>query len=145
MKRLDVPLPHETGFNAADDPYTESEFLKICEDYRVPNDPMRYRDKKFYWTYQSSVGWPDDYIGPDSVTRWIIKTSVGFTDVGLLTLSHLGGGGGFHPWETLLNNSKTAQDIKMKFFKFNPTLIRIILHIMTILINFGCSHGNLLL
>ena len=41
LKRLQTPLPHETGFNTADNPYTESEFLKICEDYRVPNDPMR--------------------------------------------------------------------------------------------------------
>ena len=50
LKRLQTPLPHETGFNAADNPYTESDFFKICEDYGVPNDPMRYRDKKFYWT-----------------------------------------------------------------------------------------------
>ena len=35
LKRLQTPLPHETGFNAADNPYTESEFFKICEDYRV--------------------------------------------------------------------------------------------------------------
>ena len=42
-----MPLPHETGFNVADNPYTESEFLKICEDYRVPNDPMRYGDENF--------------------------------------------------------------------------------------------------
>ena len=48
---------------------------------------MRYRDEKFYWTYQRGVHWPDDYIGPDSMTRWIIKTSVGFTDVGLLRIS----------------------------------------------------------
>ena len=41
LKRLQVPLPHETGFNIAGNPYTRSEFLKICEDYRVPNDPMR--------------------------------------------------------------------------------------------------------
>ena len=47
LKKLQVPLPHETGFNAADNPYTESEFLKICEDYRVPNDPMKYRDENF--------------------------------------------------------------------------------------------------
>ena len=26
LKRLQVPLPHETGFNTADNPYTESEF-----------------------------------------------------------------------------------------------------------------------
>ena len=87
LKRLQVPLPHETGFNTADNPYTESEFLKICEDYRVPNDPMRYRDEKFYWSYQCGVGWPNDYLGPDSMTPWIIETSVGFTDVGLLRIS----------------------------------------------------------
>ena len=34
-------------FNATDNPYTELEFLKICKDYRVPNDPMRYRDENF--------------------------------------------------------------------------------------------------
>ena len=87
LKKLQVPLPHETGFNAADNPYTESEFLKICEDYGVPNDPMRYRDEKFYWSYQHGIGWPDDYLGPDSMTRWIIEKSVGFTDVGLLRIS----------------------------------------------------------
>ena len=71
----------------ADNPYTESEFFKTCEDYGVPNDPMRYRDEKFYWTYQCGVHWPDDYLSPDSMTRWIIEMSVGFTDVGLLRIS----------------------------------------------------------
>ena len=80
-------MPDETGFNIADNPYTESEFFKICEDYGVPDDPMRYRDEKFYWSYQHGIGWPDDYIDPDSMTRWIIETSVGFTDVGLLRIS----------------------------------------------------------
>ena len=71
----------------ADNPYTESEFLKICEDYGVPNDQMRYRDEKFYWTYQCSAHWPDDCIGLDSMTWWIIEKLVGFTDVGLLRIS----------------------------------------------------------
>ena len=44
---------------------------------------MKYRNEKFYWTYQHGVGWPDDYIGPDSMTRWIIEKSYGFTSVGL--------------------------------------------------------------
>ena len=72
------------ALNVSDNPYTESEFLKICEDYRVPNDPMKYRDEKFYWTYQRSplknfiekFYWTyqrgslaDDYIGPDSMTQ----------------------------------------------------------------------------
>ena len=48
---------------------------------------MRYRDEKFYWTYQRGISWPDDYIGPDSMTRWIIEKLVGFTDVGLLRIS----------------------------------------------------------
>ena len=26
LKRLQVPLPYETGFNASDNPYTESDF-----------------------------------------------------------------------------------------------------------------------
>ena len=47
---------------------------------------MRYRDEKFYWTYQCGVHWPNDYIGPDSMMRWIIEKSVGFTDVGLLRI-----------------------------------------------------------
>ena len=80
-------MPHWTGFNTADNPYMSSEFLKICEDYRVPNDPMKYQDEKFYWTYQGGVHWPDDYIGPDSMTRWIIEKSDGFTNVGLLKIS----------------------------------------------------------
>ena len=86
LKRLQVPLPHKTGFNAADNPYTESEFFKICEDYGVPNNPMRYRDEKFYWSYQRGVHWPDDYLGPDSMIQWIIEKSQGFTDVGLLRI-----------------------------------------------------------
>ena len=56
-------------------------------DYRVPNDPMRCRDEKCYWTYQCGVDWLDDYLGPDSMMRWIIEKSVGFTDVGLLRIS----------------------------------------------------------
>ena len=87
LKKLQTPLPHETGFNAADNPYTESEFFKICEDYRVPNNPMKYQDEKFYWSYQRGIVWLNDYLGPDSMTQWIIETSVGFTDLGLLRIS----------------------------------------------------------
>ena len=87
LKRLQVSLPHEASFNAADNPYTKEEFFKICEDYGVPHDPMRYRDEKFYWTYQHGVVWPNDYIGPDSMTHWILEKSQGFTNVGLLRIS----------------------------------------------------------
>ena len=42
---------------------------------------MRYRDEKFCWTYQHGVGWTD------SMTRWIIEISQGFTDVGLYRIA----------------------------------------------------------
>ena len=48
---------------------------------------MKYRDEKFYWTYQHGIHWPDDYIGPDLMTRWIIEGSVGFTDVELYKIA----------------------------------------------------------
>ena len=35
LKKLQVLLLHETGFNAADNPYTSEEFFKLCEDYKV--------------------------------------------------------------------------------------------------------------
>ena len=85
-EKITDSIATETGFKAADNPYTESEFFKTCEDYRVSNDPMRYRDEKFYWTCQHGVHWPDDYIGPNSMPWWIIEKSVGFTDVGLLRI-----------------------------------------------------------
>ena len=56
LKRLQVLLPHKASFNAANNPYTNEEFFKICEDYGVLHEPMRYRDEKFYWTYQCGVG-----------------------------------------------------------------------------------------
>ena len=48
---------------------------------------MKYQDEKFYWTYHHGVRWPNDYIGPDSMTRCIIEKSDGFTDVGLYRIS----------------------------------------------------------
>ena len=55
LKRLQVPLPYESGFNAANNPFSSEGFFKICEDYEVPHDSMKYRDEKFYWTYQRGV------------------------------------------------------------------------------------------
>ena len=87
LKRLQVPLPDEASFNASDNPYTSSEFFKTCEDYGVPNDPMKYWDENFIGLISAGVRWPNDYIGPDSMTRWIIEKSDGFIDVGLCRTS----------------------------------------------------------
>ena len=81
LKRLQVLLLHEASFNATDNPYTKEEFFKICEDYGVPHNPIDYWVEIFNWTYQHGVTWPNDYIGPDSMTCWIIEKSQGFTHV----------------------------------------------------------------
>ena len=78
-----------TKVNPSDNPYSNNEFFRLCEDYNVPYDPMRYRWEKFCWAYQRGVEWPDNYIDPDPMTHWIIEKSHGFTDVGLLTLSEI--------------------------------------------------------
>ena len=84
LKRLQVPLPHEVSFNPYDNLYSEEEFFKLCKDYEVSHDPMKYRKEKFFGTYQH-WGWAD-YIGPDSMTRWIIEKSRKFTGIGLLRI-----------------------------------------------------------
>ena len=85
LKRLQVVLPHEANFNISDNPYTESEFYNLCHEYNVPSDPMRYRFEKFYGSYQTG-GW-EDYINPDSMGRFIIPSSQGFTDNGMVKIS----------------------------------------------------------
>ena len=79
-------MPYESGFNVANNPYSSKGFFNLCKDYEVPHDPIKYRDRKFFWTYWQDVKWPDDYIGPDSMTCWIIKKSQVFSEVGLLRI-----------------------------------------------------------
>ena len=47
LKRLQVPLLHEAGFKTSENPYTNGEYFKICEDYEVPHVLMKYRDESF--------------------------------------------------------------------------------------------------
>ena len=44
-------------------------------------------ETKIFFSYQRGIGWPNDYLGPDSMTRWIIEKSDGFTNVGLYRIS----------------------------------------------------------
>ena len=87
FKKIAGSIATRSWFYASDNSYTNKEFFKICGDFKVSHDPMKYRDEKFYWTYQCGVGWPDDYIGPDSMTRWIVEKSQDFANVGLYRIS----------------------------------------------------------
>ena len=86
LKRLQAVLPHETNFNPADNPYTEKEFFNLCHEFEIPNDPMRYRFEKFFATYQDGSIY-DDTLNANSMTRWIIQASNGFTNIGLVKIS----------------------------------------------------------
>ena len=86
LKRLQVMLSHEADFSPSDNPYTEQEFYNLCHEYDVPNDPMRYRFEKFFGSYQTGSLY-DDTLNPNSMTRWIIQSSSGFTNIGLVRIS----------------------------------------------------------
>ena len=85
LKKLQAVLPHENNFNPVDNPYTESEFFNLCHEYNVLNIPMAYRFEKFFGTYQT--GGLSNYFNPNSMFRWTIQTSNGFTDIGLVKIS----------------------------------------------------------
>ena len=86
LKRLQVVPPHEANFNPSDNPYTEQEFYNLCHEYDVPNDPMRFRFEKFFGSYQTGSLYHDT-LNPNSMTRWIIQSSSGFTDIDLVRIS----------------------------------------------------------
>ena len=46
LKRLQTPLPHETGFNAADNPYTESDFFLIHLVYHKEEHVLKHKGTK---------------------------------------------------------------------------------------------------
>ena len=85
LKRLQVLLPHESEFNARNNPYSSEGFFKLCEGYGVLHDSMRYQNEKFFGTLHHG-GWLD-YIGPDSSDYRIIRKSQGSTDVGFYRIS----------------------------------------------------------
>ena len=85
LKRLQAPLPYKLGLDVTNNPYSSVGLFKLCEDYEVPHNPMSYHNEKFFETHQHG-GW-SDYIGPDSVTRWIIKKCQRLTNIVLFRMS----------------------------------------------------------
>ena len=91
FKQMQTPLPFETSFKQVNNPYNKEEFLKICHEYGVDSNPMKYRDQGFFSSYQRKR---KDYPGPgfsyftnESMTRWIVDRSQGFTKPDFLMIS----------------------------------------------------------
>ena len=91
LKILEIPLPYENSFNQYNNPYNHEKFKGICSEYGVSNDLTKWRNQKYFSTWQSrawETGKPGmSYINENSFSRWIIEKSEGFTTLGLQKLS----------------------------------------------------------
>ena len=91
LKILEIPLPYENSFNQYNNPYNHEKFIGICSEYGVSNDLTKWRNQKYFSTWQSrawETGRPGmSYINENSFSRWIIEKSDGLTTLGLKKLS----------------------------------------------------------
>ena len=91
LKILEIPLPYENCFNQYNNPYNHEKFIGICSEYGVSNDLTKWRNQKYFSTWQSRA-WETNkpgmsYINENSFSRWIIEKSDGLTTLGLQKIS----------------------------------------------------------
>ena len=91
LKILEIPLPYENSFNQYNNPYNHEKYIHICSEYGVSNDLTKWRNQKYFSTWQSRA-WETNkpgmsYINENSWSRWIIEKSDGLTTLGLQKLS----------------------------------------------------------
>ena len=91
LKILEIPLPYENSFNQYNNLYNHEKFIAICSEYGVSNDLTKWRNQKYFSTWQSRA-WETNkpgmsYINENSFSRWIIEKSEGLTTLGLQKLS----------------------------------------------------------
>ena len=91
LKILEIPLPYENSFNQFNNPYNHEKFIRICSEYGVSNDLMKWRNQKYFSTWQSRA-WETNkpgmsYINENSFSRRIIEKSDGLPTLGIQELS----------------------------------------------------------
>ena len=91
LKILEIPLPYENSFNQYNNPYNHEKFIGICSEYGVSNNLTKWRNQKYFSTWQSrawETGKPGmSYINENSFSRWIIEKSDGLTTLGIQKIS----------------------------------------------------------
>ena len=91
LKILEIALPYENSFNQYNNLYNHEKFIGICSEYGVSNDLTKWRNQKYFSTWQSrawETGKPGmSYIDENSFSRWIIEKSDGLTTLGLQKIS----------------------------------------------------------
>ena len=68
LKILEIPLPNENSFNQYNNPYNQEKFIEICSEYRVSNDSTKWRNKKYFSTWQSRA-WETGRYGMSYINR----------------------------------------------------------------------------
>ena len=53
LKILEIPLPYENSFNQYNNPYNHEKFIGICSEYGVSNILTKWRNQKYFSTWQS--------------------------------------------------------------------------------------------
>ena len=91
LKILEIPLPYENSFNKFNNPYNHEKYIHICSEYGVSNDLTKWRNQKYFSTWQSRA-WETgkagmSYLNENSWSRWIIEKSEGLTTLGIQKLS----------------------------------------------------------
>ena len=91
LKILEIPLPYENSFNQFNNPYNHEKYIHICSEYGVSNDLTKWRNQKYFSTWQSRA-WETgkagmSYLNENSWSRWIIEKSYGLTTLGLQKIS----------------------------------------------------------
>ena len=91
LKILEIPLSYENSFNQYNNSYNHEKFIGICSEYGVSNNLTKWRNQKYFSTWQSrawEIGKPGmSYINENSFSRWIIEKSDGLTTLGIQKLS----------------------------------------------------------
>ena len=91
LKILEIPLTYENSFNQFNNPYNHEKYIHVCSEYGVSNDLMKWRNQKYFSTWQSrawETGKPGmSYINENSWSQWIIEKSDGITTLGLQKIS----------------------------------------------------------
>ena len=52
LKILEIPLPYENSFNQYNNPYNHEKFIGICSEYGVSNGLTKWRNQKYFSTWQ---------------------------------------------------------------------------------------------
>ena len=91
LKILEIPLSFENSFNQFNNPYNHEKYIHICSEYGVSNDLTKWRNQKYFSTWQSRA-WETgkagmSYLNENSWSRWIIEKSDGLTTLGLQKIS----------------------------------------------------------